>query len=212
LFQVVGAAGLVWVVLWLAFGGRQQAAAMSAPPASKVDILAADEPHVPFLDVFPLRPFWITLALGIAVNICWHFYRIWLTLFLNVDLKFTQRQIQWVLIGFFIAADLGSMTSGYMTRRLVHAGYSVERSRKLVMFGSSLLCLASTPAALLLDPWLTLPLVFIVAVGSMGGFPIFFGLAQAISPRHTSLFLGIFGCAGWLAVTAINPVAGRIVD
>jgi ACS family hexuronate transporter-like MFS transporter len=185
---------------------------LSAPPESKEETQAAAEPPVPFLQIFGMRQFWITLAVGIAVNICWHFYRIWLTLFLNVDLKFSQREIQWLLIGFFIAADLGSMASGYMTRRLVYAGYSVERSRKLVMLGSSLLCLLSAPAVLLMDPWVTLPLIYVVAIGAMGGFPIFFALAQAISPRHTSLCLGIFGCAGWLAVTAINPLAGAVVD
>jgi ACS family hexuronate transporter-like MFS transporter len=212
LFLLVGGVGLVWTVLWLVYVHGARAAEMSAPVESDSPSLRRDEVHVPFLRMFLLQTFWITLAVGIAVNICWHFYRIWLTRFLRKDLSFTQEDIQWVLVGFFIAADLGSLLSGWVTRRLTYAGYSVERSRKLVLLGASLLCLLSTPAALVGNPWLTLPLVFVVAAGSMAGFPIFFALSQAISPRHTSLCLGIFGCLAWLCITAMNRPVGRLAD
>lgn len=62
-----------------------------------------------------------------------------------------------VLMGFYIAADLGSIGAGSLTRRLTFAGYSVARARKLVLLAAALLCTLSTPAALSLTPWLTLP-------------------------------------------------------
>jgi ACS family hexuronate transporter-like MFS transporter len=151
---------------------------------------------------------------GIAVNICWHFYRTWLTRFLDVDMHFEQQQIQYVLAGFFLAADLGSMASGYMTRRLTYWGYSVLRSRQIVLLLAACLCLLSAPAALIGNtaPILTLSLIFVVSAGSMAGFPIFFALSQEVSPHHTSLCLGIFGSVAWLCIAILNPSIGRWVD
>jgi ACS family hexuronate transporter-like MFS transporter len=218
LFQVVGAGGLIWTALWLwcVRGGR--AAEISQPQERADNSVPSEtaghnaEDATPFFEIFLTRRFWIAMVVAITVNICWHFYRVWLPRFLNVDLKFSQQQIQWILIGFFLAADLGSMLGGYTTRRLAYTGWSVPRSRSLVLLGGSLLCLLSTPAALLLDPWITVPLMFVVAAGSMAGFPIFFALAQDISPRHTSLFLGIFGCSAWLVLFVLHPPIGALVD
>src|SRR5262249_37043300 len=88
---------------------------------------------------------------------------------------------------FFVAAARGHRVGGCAAGRVTSAGWWVPRSRSLVLLGGSLLCLLSTPAALLLDPWITVPLMYVVAAGSMAGFPIFFALSQDISPRHASL-------------------------
>jgi ACS family hexuronate transporter-like MFS transporter len=147
-----------------------------------------------------------------TVNFCWHFYRTWLPRFLDVDLKLSSDQIQGVLAGFFIAADLGSLGSGYLARWLTYRGCSVERSRKWVLLGAALLCLLSTPAALSNDPLVALPLIFLVSIGSMAGFPIIFALAQEVSPRHTSLCVGIFGSVAWIAIAVLHPQIGHLVD
>src|SRR5262249_36538250 len=92
------------------------------------------------------------------------------------------------------------------------AGYSVERSRKIVLLGTALLCLLSTPAALAMTPWVTLPLLFVVGAASMGGFANIFALAQEISARHTSLCVGIFGSFAWLCIAVLQPPIGALVD
>jgi len=214
MFMVVGALGLLWTVLWFALVRGEAAREIAQPSdvAARADTTATD-PDIPFRQVLRLRTFWVTLGVGIAVNICWHFYRTWLTRFLDRDMEFSQGQIQYVLAGFFLAADLGAVASGYLTRWLTYRGYSVIRSRQLVLLGAALLCLLSTPAALLRhEPGLCLALIFVVSAGSMAGFPIFFALSQEVSPRHTSLCLGIFGCVAWLVIAAINPPVGWLVD
>lgn len=213
LFMGVGAVGLLWTLLWFALirGQAAHEIGLSSADAARLDPTAT-EPALSFADVLRLRTFWVTFGVGIAVNVCWHFYRTWLTRFLDIDRHLDQQEIQYVLAGFFVAADLGSMTSGYMTRRLTDRGYSVLRSRQLVLLAAACLCLLSTPAALIEERWLSLALIFIVSAGSMAGFPIFFALSQEVSPRHTSLCLGIFGSAAWLVIAVINPPIGRLVD
>jgi MFS transporter, ACS family, hexuronate transporter len=209
-FQLIGALGLVWVVLWFTCLTRPQAEVFAWPPAEGEDSAAG--PAEPIGRLFLLRTFWITMAVGVTVNLGWHFYRIWMPRFLVRDLKFSSVGLQWALAGFFLAADLGSMGAGYMTRRLVRAGFSVERSRKFVLLGTSLLCLLSAPAALAMTPWVTLPLLFVVGAAAMGGLPLFFALSQEVAPRHTSLCLGICGATSWVAIAVAQPPIGALVD
>jgi ACS family hexuronate transporter-like MFS transporter len=210
-FQLIGALGLVWAILWFACLTRQQTEAFAHHPvedsSSGPTGFAASMRHL-----FSLRTFWITLAVGITINVGWHFFRIWLPRFLDVDMRFTEEEILWVLAGFFVAADLGSMAAGYMTRRLTRAGFSVERSRKLVLMGTALLCLLSTPAVAVITPWTTIPLLYVVGAAAMGGMPLFFALAQEASPRHPALCLGICGSAGWIVVAVLSPPIGALVD
>jgi ACS family hexuronate transporter-like MFS transporter len=210
-FQLIGAAGVGWAVLWVIGLSHRQAEVFARLPAGGSDP-ALTSPAEPMGRLFLRRTFWITLAVGVAVNLGWHFYRIWLPRFLTVDLKFSQRDVQWVLAGFFLAADLGSMAAGYLTRRLSRAGFSVERSRKVVLLGAALLCLLSAPAALAMTPWVTLPLLFVVGAAAMGGLPLFFALSQEVSPRHTALCLGLCGSASWVAIAVVQPPIGALVD
>jgi ACS family hexuronate transporter-like MFS transporter len=212
LFMLVGAMGLVWAVLWLWIVRGEKAQAISQPSAVAARSEESESDPVTFAQVMCLRTFWIALAVSLTVNFCWHFYRTWLPRFLDVDLKLSSGQIQWVQAGFFVAADLGSLAAGYLARRLTYAGFSVERSRQLVLLGAAFLCLLSTPAALVKDPLVALPLIFLVSVGSMAGFPILFALAQEVSPRHTSLCVGIFGSLAWIIIAVLHPPIGHLVD
>jgi len=212
LFLIVGAMGLFWAVLWLWLIRGERATEIEQPSADAAREEEEAEGPMSFAQVMCLRTFWITLAVSLAVNFCWHFYRTWLPRFLDVDLKLSQGQIQWVLAGFFVAADIGSLASGYLARWLTYRGFSVERSRKMVLLGAALLCLHSVPAALISDPFIALPLVYLVSIGAMAGFPILFALAQEVSPRHTSLCVGIFGSLAWIVIAVLNPPIGRLVD
>jgi ACS family hexuronate transporter-like MFS transporter len=211
IFIVVGAAGGVWLLLWLAFlrGERAREIEQADIPATPSD---DPERGVPFWKIPLTRLFWVTLAVSLTVNVCWHFLRAWLPRILKKDLGYTEQEMLWMLVGFFVAADLGSLLAGYATRRLTHAGFSVERSRKLVSLGTSLLCLLAIPLALKPAAWLAVPLVLLVAAGAMGGFANMFALAQETAPHHTAKVVGIVSCTPWLALAWLNPIIGGLAD
>ena len=209
-FLVVGIAGLVWAALWMWTTRGEAGRIVDAPPDDDPD--AAHGTGLPLLAVFALRKFWIMLAVGCGVNLCWHFFRIWFIRYLDKDLHRPAEELQWLPIGFFIAADLGSMSSGYAIRRLTRSGCSVERSRKLVMTGLACACLCAVPATHVGPLWAKLALFYVVAAGAMGGFAVYFALAQDIVGRHTAQLIGIGGSTAWALIFLSNRLVGPWAD
>ncbi|MBI3856929.1 MAG: MFS transporter [Planctomycetes bacterium] len=205
LFKIVGALGSLWVVFWLLCtrGGR----AREMTPEG-----TATAETIPFVDVFSLRTFWITMAVGIAVNLAWHLYRVWLPRHLVVDLKFTDKELQYLLMGYYLVADLGSIAFGFIARRVITPARPVERARKLVVLIAACVCLAALPALFTPGRWIMYPLYCMVGAGIMGVFAMFYSFVQDIVPGHTSKCLGLIGATVWFIVSRLHPLIGRFAD
>ena len=216
-FQAVGAAGLIWAILWFwcMHGARgREISKPIEPELDESDSTPAALPGgatQPFKEVFAMRQFWITLVVGITVNIPWHFYRVWLPRLLVRDLGFTTQHSQYVMTGFYVAADLGCMTAGYMIRRLA-LRMSMVKARQTILMATSLVCLVSIPEVLFKNPWAAIPLTLLFGAGAMGGFAIFFTLTQEISGPHTAKCLGLIGGTVWFILAGLQPLVGKIVD
>jgi len=209
LFVIVGSIGALWAVLWFFIIRGPRAVAIETP-APTMPREPVDKP--PFAGVLASRLFWITMTVSLTVNVCWHFFRTWLPRILKRDLGYSEEEMLWMVAGFFVAADIGSLLAGYATRRLTRAGVSVERSRKLVSTSTSLLCLLAIPIAFQPTPFLSVILVLIVAAGAMGGFANMFALAQETSVWHTAKVVGLAGSLPWAVLAFLNPLIGGLAD
>jgi ACS family hexuronate transporter-like MFS transporter len=207
-FRIVGLAGFVVAAFWLWSTRGSRAMEMALPPRED----GALAPRVPFWAVFRMRRFWITMGVGFTANFTWHLYRVWLPRHLVVDLKFDDRQLQWLLIAFYLTADLGSVVIGYVSRRLVGPGRSVDRARKIIALLSAALCLVATPLVAQPGRTLMVPLYCLVGAGTMGMFAMFYSLVQDISPGHTSKCLGLIGATVWFVVSRIHGPVGHYAD
>lgn len=212
LFLIVGGIGFVWAVAWMTVTRGERAKVIDGEPQPDEGALESG-PSPSIWAVFGMKLFWICLGTGVCVNLCWHFYNTWFPRYLTEDLQLSGVGEQWVLAGFYVCADLGSMASGWTTRKLTRAGWSVEMSRKCVMFGLGVIVMvASVPAAYL--PPTAMPgkiaFFFLVASAAMGGFAIFFSLAQDIIPRHTAQILGVSGCVSWLVISGVTKTIGDL--
>ena len=205
LFKIVGAAGSLWVVFWLWTTRGERAEEMTPTRV-------AAAPPVPFVSVFKLRTFWITMAVGVAVNMAWHLYRVWLPLHLVEDLKFTVNDQQYLLMAYYLVADLGSVVFGYFAKKVITPDRPIERARKLVVIIASLVCLAALPALVTPGRWVMVPLYCVVGAGIMGVFCMFYSFVQDIVPAHTSKCLGLIGATVWFIVSRLHPLIGRFAD
>jgi len=210
LFQIVGAAGLIWAVLWFSLVRGERAKAVSNPRShTSADNLAVE---MPFIQVMKTRRFWIAFVFGTAVNLTWHFYRFWLSPLMTDKRGLNTRQLQWMLFAFFVLADVGSLLTGWATRRMIRGGMKVERARLYVMFGTSALCLISGPAAFVENLWIAIPLICVFGMGAMGGFISYFSMTQELSGPHTSRCLGILGALIWFMIAVMQWAIGWVVD
>src|SRR5262249_41743765 len=153
IFIVVGAFGGVWLLLWLVFIRGERAREIEHADVSAIPS-AESEQSVPFWEVPLGRRVWGGVMVSLTVNGCLDLFCAWLPRILKKDLGYTEQEMLWMLVCFFVAADLGCLLAGYGTRRLTLAGFSVERSRKLVSLGTSLLCLLAIPLTLKPAAWL----------------------------------------------------------
>jgi ACS family hexuronate transporter-like MFS transporter len=205
-FKVVGLAGLVVAGGWLWSTRGARGMEMALPARQE------ETGGVPFYKVFGMRRFWITAAVGFTANFTFHLYRVWLPRHLVVDHKFTDRQLQGLLIAYYMTADLGSVVIGFVSRRLVRPGRSVERARKIVVVLSALLCLVATPLVLQPGRAVMVPLYCLVGAGTMGMMAMFYSLVQDITPGHTSKCLGVIGATAWFVISKIHEPIGHYAD
>lgn len=210
-FLVVGTVGFLWAALWMASTGGSRATEIDGEPKPDPGTETPIGPPPSIWAVFGTKLFWICLTTGVCVNLCWHFYNSWFPRYLTEDLQVGARTEQLILAGFYICADLGSMASGWTTRKLARSGFTVEKSRKLAMWGlATVVFLATVPASLLPGDLLAAKVLFffVVAAAAMGGFAVFFALAQDIVGKHTAQILGVCGCMSWLVISGVTKVIG----
>ncbi len=211
LFIIVGSVGFLWAILWLYCTRGSRGEILDSPTTVDARVEETSMDRRSFAAVFTLRLFWICLLTGICVNVAWHVYYTWFPRYLKLNLQIDRRTEQGIMAGFFIAADIGSMFSGWTIRKLTRSGLQVEQARKRVMFGLASLTMLSIPAVLTSGSVLSMALFYVVAAAGMGGFAIFFSLAQDIVARHTAKTLGICGATSWVVIACFNGILGKIV-
>jgi len=208
LFKVVGAVGSVWVVFWLLSTRGERAKELTPTPREKRTV----DPGTSLGAVVARRTFWIAAILGITVNMSWHFYRVWLPRHLVLDLGFTDRELQYLLMSYFLTADLGSIAFGFAAKRLVGPDRSVEKARKVILILASLLCLIATPIVFRPGRQVMVPLYCLVGAGIMGVFAMWYAYIQEIAPGHTSKCLGLIGALAWFINSRLHPLVGHFAD
>jgi ACS family hexuronate transporter-like MFS transporter len=152
------------------------------------------------------------MVVGIAVNMTWHLYRVWLPRVFVEDLKFSDTQLQYLNMAYFLTADLGSIAFGYLAKKLVTADRPVERVRKIVVLLAAVLCLVATPILFMPGRWVMVPLYCLVGAGTMGVFAMFYSFVQDIIPEHTSKCLGLIGSTVWFMTSFLHPHIGHFAD
>jgi ACS family hexuronate transporter-like MFS transporter len=212
-FQVIGATGLSWVVLWLASVRN----ADLSPPADDVNPtkevsqgLQEDEPSL-WRILFSAR-FAVVLCVSVGVNLCWHMLRVWLPLFLQEGRGYRETTMLGFNAAFFVAADIGCLATGAIALGLQRRGLSLPRARSFVYLACCLLTACATLAAFLPAGLGLMAVLLLVGFGSLGLFPFFYALSQELSVRHQGKIIGVLGTLAWAALSVFHPLFGRYID
>src|SRR5262249_35604645 len=147
-----------------------------------------------------------------TINLCWHFFRAWLPKFLRESHEYSATDVNFFVMGYYLATDLGSLSVGFVTRQLARWGWPVHVARLLLFFFCCALTSLSTIAAGLPAGLPLLVLLCIIGFGALGLFPNYYSFSQELTTRHQGKVTGILGCTTWIATAIMQVLVGRQID
>jgi len=204
-FQIVGAVGTVWAVFWL-FSIRSSD--LAVPPRSADDAPSWKE----VLEAVISRRFLALLIMISLINTTWQLLRAWLPLFLQEGRGYSEGLANRFTSAYYIATDLGVLTTGFVALRLVRRGMSVHASRVAVYFGMSFLAMLTLLGSRLPAGLPLLGTLLVVGFGTLGVFPCYYSFAQEMPARHIGKINGLLGACGWYVTGTIQKGFGAMVD
>jgi ACS family hexuronate transporter-like MFS transporter len=210
-FRVIGAMGVFWVVGWLA---TIRAADLELKPADSPAPAPDDEPAGAATSVRPslVRRFLALAVVVIVLNWCWQYLRAWMPGMLREQYGYGQHEVQYFSIAYYVAADIGCLSVGFVVRWLAGRGFSVHGARMAVFAFCTLLTAMSTLVAVLPASWMLLAALLVVGFGSLGQFPMYYAFSQELSTRRMGRVTGTLSFLTWTSTALVQEPIGRWVD
>lgn len=205
-FQLVGAIGVVWIVLWFALVSRNDfptATSTAADPARR-------GPGI--VSLMFSRRMLVLFVVVAAINTCWQTLRAWLPKFMMEGRGYAEAGTLYFNAGFYVATDIGCLGAGALALWLTRRGTSVHSARVRVFLVCSLLCTLAAMVGLFPRGGALLVLLLLAGAGALGVFPIYHALSQEISAEHQGKVTGIASVAAWGIAPPAQKFFGRLVD
>lgn len=205
-FQAIGFIGLGWAVLWLA---AVRDSDFSNPPNTEAKPVAVSStlPAASFA-----RRLAVLICVVVAINGCWHIFRVWLPLFMQEGRGYDERFTFLFVSAFYIATDIGCIAAGGATVVLNRLGISVGFARWLVFTFCAVLTSLGVAVAFTGKGPLLLTQLLLLGAGALGLFPCYYSLSQELSKRYLGTFTGLLGMIAWLTSAPTHKLFGRLID
>jgi ACS family hexuronate transporter-like MFS transporter len=199
-----GAASVWWAIAWLMFGLLFAARLLPLKELQGADWAERLGAVVRY------RRFWVLVLVSVSINVCWHFLVNWLPSYLKSDrgMSFLAGGL-WSAVP-FLAADVGNLGGGALSRLVAARGVTPTRARLAVMSVCTLLITCGAWVGWVESDTVVLVLLGVMAMATAAFMANYFAFAQEVSPRHTGLIVGILGGLGNLCAAGFLPVAGMV--
>ena len=202
----VGVSGIWWAIACLMLGMLLVARILPQPDSAGADWSEA------LGEVVRLRRFWVLVVTAISINMCWHFLINWLPGYLKQD-----RGMSFLASGMwsalpFLAADVGNLGGGAISRALAGRGLTASSARLRVMVACSLLISLGGLVGWVPNNGVVIGLLAVMALGTAAFMANYFAFCQEVSTRHTGFIVGVLGGLGNLFVASFLPFAGYVKD
>ena len=198
-FLATGALDLIWLTLWLALY-RDPA----RPPR---------EATVSWRSLIGRRQTWAFIVGKALTDPVWLFYLFWLPKFLDASFGVRLAGLAAPLVVIYVAADVGSVTGGWLSGALIERGWSVNRGRKTALLIAAL-CIVPTmfaPAAGRL--WVAVSIVSVAAGAHQWWSANLYTTVSDMFPRQAvASVVGIGGCAGLVSAFGVQRLTGAILQ
>jgi ACS family hexuronate transporter-like MFS transporter len=210
-FIIIGAAGFIWVIAWLAIYRPPQAAAGIAPGGcSDVESSAAS---YPWLSLFNYPQAWANVFQSAMVAPIWWFYLYWLPKFFSTTYGLSLSHLGPPLVIVYSMSLVGSVTGGWLPAFFLARGRSVNFSRKM----SFLICAALTvPVAFVTQihgVWRATFTIGLAAAAMQGWSANSYTMVSDLFPKKAvASIVGIGTASGAVASVAFAEFAGKVLE
>jgi MFS transporter, ACS family, hexuronate transporter len=208
-FVVTGMAGFIWIAGWFYIHKPKQSSSRRAPSTAPSSARA-----IPWRTLLGFRQLWTIALARMLVDPIWYFYLFWLPKLLAGRYGITGTAATPYLTAIYVCSGIGCIGSGYLSSSLIKAGWTVNRSRKTVMWA---LVIIMSPTLLVAH-----------RTGSVAGTMALIGLAvgahQALSThlytlasdlfpsRVNGMVVGLASCLSALASVGTAEIIGRVLE
>jgi ACS family hexuronate transporter-like MFS transporter len=217
-FIATGLFDVIWLVIWLIWY-RQPEQHKSLTREEREYITSDREENesivrLPFLQIVKQRAAWAFLAGKFMTDPVWWFYIFWVPGFLHDAYGLNLTQLGLPLVVIYLAADIGSIGGGWISRGLIGRGWEASNARKTAM----LICaLAVTPVGLIMftggSMWAAVGLIGLATAAHQGWSANLFTLPSDTFPRRAvGSVVGFGGMGGALAGAVVAKVVGKWLD
>ena len=208
-FQVVGAVGILWVVMWLVSIRSSDLTVTSRSAQNQSAI--TDPVETPWRAIFSRR-FAVTLVVIFCIHTTWQLLRVWLPMFLQTGRGYIESHALYFNSAYFLATDIGCISAGAVSLWLARRGLSAHRAKLRVYLVCSLLTSLTVVVALLPKGPLLLATLLLVGAGALGVYPCYYSFVQEISSRHVGKITGLLATLVWAISSPVHKYFGRHVD
>ena len=169
-FVATGALGFVWLVFWLLFYYPRSEHKWLTPQEN--EYIEAGEVQetssaksISYADLLKYKETWAIVLARFLVDPVWWLYIVWLPKYLFDARGFDLKQIGMFAWFPYVAAGVGSLFGGWLAKYLIGRGWSVDKTRKVIIGFSSLLMPAGIIAAYTDDSMIALAMISLVLFG-----------------------------------------------
>ena len=135
-FVVTGATGFLWLVFWLRwYWVPSQHRRVTSEERVLIETAPGGPPRrdVRWIELFGFRQTWALFLARVLADPVWWFYLFWLPKYLSDERGFSIVAIGLTTWVPFLTADLGAITGGWLSGRLIRRGMAPIQARKWVM-------------------------------------------------------------------------------
>lgn len=220
-FLFTAALDLIWLCFWLVgYRSPEQHPRLKKP---ELDYIRSDSPppqgKIPWLLLFGHRQTWaFAVAKGLSDPVWW-FYLFWVPGFLakqyfggKTDAEMAAALAVPVMI-IYIMADLGSISGGWFSMKLINRGWSINAARKTVMLGCACCVAPVFLVPLQIGLWPSVFLIGLAAAAHLAFSANLFTVATDTVPKQAvSSVAGIGGMFAAVAAMFMAEFVGFILD
>lgn len=207
-FLVIGAVGIIWVVLWFT----------TIPPSGLTNPTSTETKSSSsfslqwLFDFFKDPKFWALAFVVLSINTSWQLIRAWLPKFLQQGRGYSENETLAFTSLYYVFTDVGCLLAGAAVLTMSRSGINVHRSRLIVFTVCAVVCTLTIAASMLPKGFLLLGTLLIIGSATLGLFPCYYSFSQELNVKHIGKASGVLSAIGWLVSAPTHKWFGRLAD